>query len=261
MRAIYYPGIVPVDEVGGTTALRRSGHLRCLISCAAYKSDRVVDRAAELEEEGFHVIVDSGIFTLLYGPARAENPAARNDKLFSQWLRTIEDLAKVTKRATFVEWDAQDVVGLNTIRQYRAAAENVAPGRLMYVWHRADGAESLREHAGRYVGITLRGDFGYRDNLVGTAQSAARVLRSLGARVHLLGVSSEKILFQLRGLFDTFDSSSWCAETRFGSPESADPLERYLVYSKRHALAHEYCMYKELKRLREYVVCEEGRHG
>lgn len=257
-RAIYYPGMVPHSEPGALRALYRARHLRCLISCAGYGFDRVSDKVCELEESGIHVIVDSGIYTLLYGPAKRAVSTSDCERYFERWLRTVEGIEATTKRVTFVEWDAQAVVGLPRVREYREAAQAVAGDRLMYVWHRADGADALRELAGKYVAITLVGDGGSAEYRAQTAYLSAKALRMLGARIHLLGVSSLGTLHRLNGLFDTFDSSSWCAGNRFGSAETAAPMERYLVYSKKHVLSHEYLLLKELRRLQEFVITEEN---
>lgn len=254
--AIYYPGVIPFSEVGALRALTRVGHLRCLISMAAY-GPRTAEFAEQLESQGFHVIVDSGIYTLLYGPASRSVSREKCEGMFRQWLGTCTAVLSRTSRAVCIEWDAQDIVGLGSVRRYREESQEYS-ARLMYVWHRSDGLAGLKDLCapGKYVGISLVGDSGSAKFRMKTAELSATVLRQHGNRIHLLGVSSIPTLHRLRGLFDTFDSASWRSEGRFGSPESASALERWLVYSKRHGLAQEFLLCKELERLHEYVVLD-----
>lgn len=252
---LYYPGLIKLVEPYALRALHRAGHKRCLISIAEYGVD-AVKKAMELENKGFHVIIDSGIYTLLYSKL-AQRPSAEDCyKKFSDWLAIARDIVSHTAHATIVEWDGQAIVGLEAIKSFRdTLAAHIPPERVLFVWHRDDGIEGLRDISSRglYAGITFQGDKNFtRKAHFNTAKLAALFLKSAGLRVHFLGLSSLKKLHILRGLFDSFDSTSWTSPLRYGGGNRLMPI-LYDLYDGSYAERVEYAMQCELLRLKNYL--------
>lgn len=252
---LYYPGLIKLVEPYALRALCRGRHKRCLISIAEYGAS-TAEKAAELENDGFHVLVDSGIYTLLYGRSAKEPSSEDCYKKFSEWLAIARDIISRTARATVIEWDCQSIVGLEAIKGFRdVLLAHIPSERVILVWHRDDGIEGLCDIKSRvtYAGITFQGDKNFtREAHLNTAKLAALFLKSAGLRVHFLGLSDLKKLDFLHGLFDSFDSTSWTSPLRYGGGNRIMPL-LYELYDGSYAERVEYAMQCELLRLKNYL--------
>lgn len=143
--------------------------------------------------------------SILYGRSAKEPSSEDCYKKFSEWLAIARDIVSHTAHATVIEWDCQAIVGLNAIKGFRdTMAAHIPPERVLFVWHRDDGIEGLRDISSRgsYAGITFQGDKNFtREAHLNTAKLAALFLKSAGLRVHFLGLSDLKKIISLAWAF------------------------------------------------------------
>lgn len=260
-----YPGV--------TKALEQVGYRNLLLSLGVWSDstarwvsrayipehpcDTMVDFVEFLVRRGYKVILDSGLFTYMFRlPPDRRNDGALIQRLFDSYIERIRKLSHLP--ITFVEFDAQCLVGLDRVRLYRERLREILPmNRIMFVWHRADGREALCELAkyASLVGISLVRDIGFVGDLVPSGVSAARYLRSLGVRVHILGSSCVKRLLPFNGLIHSFDSTDYSNLARYGPrvPKEALVFHRGSIPDK-----HAYGTLITLQRLSDAGIIRIG---
>lgn len=169
-----------------------------------------------------HVIVDSGLFTLMFGSGSGQ-AFTMDDALAWQreYVRYIKSLGSVVPvdRSAFVELDVQKKLGVEAAWELRAKLREALPEhRIINVYHLEDG------HPGRlldwtgYVAISqpeLRLNVGAEERKRITRVIAAEAHRR-GIKVHLLGLTEKQYLRAFR-FCDTCDSTSWQSSFRYGS--------------------------------------------
>lgn len=175
------------------------------------------------------LIMDSGLFTLMFG-AHAGTIPATYDAFREYTLRYLDDLDRWGFRGLFVEADAHKLLGMEATLRLR---ELFAPfaDRVIYVWHQPEGLDGLltlaRERS--YIALSVPelrvisggghnrrgGEFDYRNAVHALL---AKIHASLdGApppRIHLLGCTVPELV-ETR-LAWTCDSTSWLGGVMYG---------------------------------------------
>ena len=196
----------------------------------------------EIEKRFKHTIMDSGIFTLMYGAQ-----AGRKDEAFlDQWYRLlVEFVLENALQSTIVEVDCQKILGVEAAWKYRERMKNDLPNnRQMNVFHFEDGIDGLKRliDFSDYISLGIsewkNGGFeDWRDAVYRTVSFIKE--RKPEIDIHLLGTSDWRLLKQC-GFCTTADATSYLNATRYHTlfgrklPHSADDI----TDSRRSAFKH-----------------------
>lgn len=167
-----------------------------------------------------HTIMDSGLFTLMFGAH-----AGKRDKAFIY--RWADELAKFVNdngiKATCVEVDCQKVLGVNEAWDMRHRMNGMLPNnRIINVFHMEDGAKGLDRiiEYSDYIAISvpeMRIVYGSGERYENAVIRLSNYIKNRKPRIdiHLLGCTSRRLLEQCR-FCTTSDSTSWTGVNRFG---------------------------------------------
>lgn len=166
-----------------------------------------------------HVIIDSGLFTLMFGSER-ESEFTMDDALAWQreYVRYAKSLDALGERVSFVELDVQKKLGPEAAWELRRRfREDMGSRQVITVYHLEDGDPSALLDFASYVAVSqpeLRKAMGARERERLTRCIAARAV-ALGKRVHLLGLTSVRDMRAFR-FCTSCDSTSWTKPFRWG---------------------------------------------
>ena len=178
-------------------------------------------------------IMDSGLFTLLFGSKSGKVGRREIDRYFDSLVHFIRRMGKVTP--VCVEADAQKIIGPEATWELRKRFREALPGvQQINVVHPEDGVEGLDRiiDFADYIGIPCvemrRLD---RSNAATQIRDLVYYIkaRKPGIKIHLLGCTDLGILDSLRQDVTTADSTSWNAHRKFGYRDGIAPtpeLER-----------------------------------
>jgi len=164
-----------------------------------------------------HVIIDSGLFTFMFGQKAG---TVMDEPFLDDWLESyVEHINRNPfQNAHFVELDVQKKTGVDAAWHYRhLMKERINKGGIINVYHLEDGnPDALIDHAD-YIAISvpeLRAELSDKERLKVTSYISTRAKRK-GKKVHLLGCTEVKYLKQF-SFCDTCDSTSWQSAYKFG---------------------------------------------
>jgi hypothetical protein len=166
-----------------------------------------------------HVIMDSGLFTLMFG---AQSGAVQDEATIAAWQdRIIEFVTANDVHASIVECDCQKIVSPEYAWELRADLRARLPDReIINVFHLEDGKggfERLAEFSD-YLAISvpelrIAQPRKYRQTVSALTRMAKRI--KPGIKIHLLGCTELGLLRQ-NDFCDSADSSSWLSPLRYG---------------------------------------------
>ena len=176
---------------------------------------------SELNELGFrHLIVDSGLFTLMFGSGKG---GSYDREFFRDWMRRIVSFAKSNnlRNASYVECDCQKLVGPEFAWELRREMRELAPEiDFINVFHIEDGTDGFRRLVdfSDYIAISvpewrIARTRDFRGIVHKLAVLAKR--QKPNVRIHLLGCTEVKMLAE-NSFCTTADSSSWSSPSRYG---------------------------------------------
>lgn len=190
-----------------------------------YLRDNEANRAAVLadaEDPGSHWILDSGLFTLMFGADKGK--LTTYDHFRDYALRYREEVERWGWRHPIVECDVQRLLGPEECARIREEVFSDYAGEVIYVWHLPDGLDGLREIARTKSYIALSVPELRIENKVPSAGGPIvkralvdllNVIKQVGSpKVHLLGCT-ESALLRLPAY--SADSTSWYSAGRFGT--------------------------------------------
>lgn len=202
------------------------------------KSGQVRDLINVLTETPESIIMDSGVFTMMFGSDSDPLPATY--EAFRDYTRRyLDDLDSWGYKGLIVEVDAQRLIGVDAVHRLR---EEFAPlgDRVMYVWHEQEGLAGLETLARErsYIGIGLPelrhiADQKARGKVKGGKHRVSKLMamdllrrihKACGnqpPRIHLLGCTVEDLMET--NLAWTCDSTSWLSGIRYGTGFVYDP--------------------------------------
>lgn len=167
--------------------------------------------------DGFkHVIVDSGLFTIMYGAGR-DTPFGYAEAL--AWQDEIVAFARRTPaHVSFVEVDVQRIISVDAAWELRRRLRADLPGRsIMNVYHLDDGNPDALVDFADYIGISqpeLKARVSDAERHKITTYIARRAERK-GKRVHMLGLTHADWLRRYAWCYSC-DSTSWTNPFRYG---------------------------------------------
>jgi len=171
--------------------------------------------ALYLQNAHRHTIMDSGLFTLMFGA----HAGKRDEKFVTQWMQEIVNFTnEVGYKGTVVEVDCQKILGVEKAWQYRERMKELLPNnRQINVFHKEDGQKGLDRliEFADYIAVSVPelralGQKQYTERLVHYIKN-----KKPSIDIHLLGCTENKLLHNLK-FCSSADSTSWQQVGRYG---------------------------------------------
>tara|TARA_R110000822_G_scaffold18606_3_gene61381 strand:- start:29 stop:856 length:828 start_codon:yes stop_codon:yes gene_type:complete len=185
-----------------------------------FKNGKVDERKIikQVSSKYKHYILDSGLFTLMFGSLKGKKDEAYLDK----WYECLTDYVLHEQyTGTMVEVDCQKVLGVEKAWEYRIKMKDKVPNRIINVFHFEDGQKGLDRliEFSDYIALSVpelrfikKKEYLYRlANYVKNKKPEIDI--------HLLGFTEKNKLNQL-SFCSSSDSSSWISGVRYGEVET-----------------------------------------
>lgn len=168
-----------------------------------------------LQNASRHTIMDSGLFTLMFGA----HAGKRDAKFIETWYNLIlEFVSESGYEGTVVEVDCQKVLGVDAAWNFRRRMKKDLPNKQINVFHIEDGQKGLDEmiEFAEYIAISVP-----ELRAIGKKQHTEKLANYIKNKkpeidIHLLGCTENKLLERLN-FCSSSDSTSWQQVNRFGS--------------------------------------------
>ena len=211
------------NDVRQTLAMRSAGANYALFSAYDFIVGKKDSYKADITPNLFefnHTIVDSGLFTLMFG-AKKDQKLEYSD--LYDWMERLAQFANENhvNNASWVECDSQKLVGAERTWDIRRDFERMMGDReVINVFHLEDGEDGfdrLVKHA-RYIAISvpelrIARPKRYKQ-IASTLARRARMLKP-EIKIHLLGCTEVGMLRENQ-FVTSADSSSWLSWARYG---------------------------------------------
>lgn len=166
-----------------------------------------------------HYILDSGLFTLMFGALKGKKDLAYLDK----WYQCLTDFVIYENyTGSMVEVDCQKVLGVEKAWEYRIKMREKVPNRIINVFHIEDGQKGLERliEFSDYLAISVPelrfcGKKNYLNKIAYFIKN-----KKPGIDIHLLGCTEKNKLKELN-FCSSSDSSSWISGVRYGQIETS----------------------------------------
>jgi hypothetical protein len=177
-----------------------------------------------LQNASRHTIMDSGLFTLMFGAHAGE----RDAQFVERWYNLIIDFVqKIGYNKTVVEVDCQKILGIEKAWEFRERMKNDLPNnRQINVFHKEDGQKGLDRmiEFSDYIAVSVPelrhlGQKNYTEKIVNYIKN-----KKPNIDIHLLGCTENKLLKSLN-FCSTADSTSWQQVNRFGHLKMNDGVK------------------------------------
>lgn len=174
-----------------------------------------INRSKHIEQISKHSIMDSGLFTLMFGA----HAGKRSEKDIHRWYQLIlKFVAENGYQGTCVEVDCQKVLGVEKAWEFREKMRKDLPNnRQINVFHQEDGKKGLDRliEFSDYIAISVPelralGKKEYTYKLANYIKNKKPEID-----IHLLGCTEKKLLERLR-FCSSSDSTSWLQANRYG---------------------------------------------
>jgi hypothetical protein len=171
-----------------------------------------------LEKISRHTIMDSGLFTLMFGAH-----AGKRDKIFMEKYQEalIDFVVSHELKSVCVEIDCQKILGTKEAWNFRRRMRDRLPNRQINVLHYEDGQKGLDRliEFTDYMGISVqeihkKTGKDYKEHTYKLVSYIKN--KKPDVDIHLLGATDKYLLNQCR-FCTSADSTSWMGVNRFGS--------------------------------------------
>lgn len=189
-----------------------------------------------------HIIMDSGLFTLMFGAGKGQKQTRESLELWQD--KTAKFVSQNNLSATCVEIDCQKVLGVEEAWYFRERMKKVMPNnRHLNVFHLEDGRKGLDRliEFSEYIAISVpelrihrKGTF--RKDTIFLANYIKNKKPNID--IHLLGCT-DKVLLKECNFCTSADSTSWIAGVRYGRMPTGKNHERDIKVSAREILTPE----------------------
>ena len=165
-----------------------------------------------------HTIMDSGLFTLMFGAHAGE----RDEKFVTRWLEELVGFTEeVGYTGTIVEVDCQKILGVEKAWEFRKRMREMTNLRQINVFHKEDGKKGLDRliEFSDYIAVSvpelrITNRKTYKEDVVRLANYIKNKKPSID--IHLLGCTENNLLKQC-SFCSSADSTSWQQVNRWGS--------------------------------------------
>ena len=186
-------------------------------SAASFRVDNLYEKIGQFR----HTILDSGIFTLMYGAGAGGD---NSPEVMREWMhRLVRFVVDNNLDCDVVEVDCQKICSPEVAWELRKEMRELLPEKnnIINVYHTEDGEDGFRRlvEFSDYIAIgcpELR--HVYPSNYQNKIGALTRLAKSIkpSIKIHLLGCTEKKILLA-NSFCDTSDSTSWVSGLRFGT--------------------------------------------
>lgn len=183
----------------------------------------------QLQAISKHSIMDSGLFTLMFGAEKGK----KSEKFLDEWTeRIIEFILETGYQGTYVDVDCQKVLGVEKSWEYRRKLSDKLPfNRQINVFHIEDGQKGLDRliEYSNYIAISvpeLR-SIGKKEHLYKIYSYIKNKKPSID--IHLLGFTEFKGLKQYKDA-TSCDSVSWKQCSMYGQLVKFNPVTEKVEY-------------------------------
>ena len=172
----------------------------------------------EVSSKYKHYILDSGLFTLMFGSLKGK----KDEKYLDKWYECLTDyVLHENYYGTMVEVDCQKVLGVTKAWEYRQKMRNKVKNRIINVFHFEDGQKGLDRliEFSDYIALSVpelrfikKKEYLYE---------LANYVKNKKPKIdiHLLGFT-EKTNLEKFSFCSSCDSSSWISGVRYGDVET-----------------------------------------
>jgi len=175
------------------------------------KHHGIINQMASLSK---HYILDSGLFTLMFGALKGN----KSEAYIQKWAECLMEFVINEKyNGTMVEVDCQKVLGTEKAWEYRQKMAEKLDNRIINVFHIEDGKKGLERliEYSNYIAISVPelriiGKKNYLNDIAYFIKNKKPEID-----IHLLGCTEKHKLKELN-FCTTADSSTWIAGIRFG---------------------------------------------
>lgn len=184
------------------------------IKVISYQKE-IENTAKKIFDNSRHCIMDSGLFTLMFG-----SKAGKKDEYFiDKWYEHLIDYVKRKNYSgTCVEVDCQKVLGVSKAWEFRERMKNDIPNnRQINVFHKEDGQKGLDRliEFSDYIAISVP-ELRFAKQKKYTHKLAYYIKnKKPSIDIHLLGCTEKKMLRDLN-FCSSADSTSWNSCVRYG---------------------------------------------
>lgn len=195
--------------------------IKTILMCGGVKKDipKIVSQLSK------HTILDSGLFTLMFG----SHKGIKDEKFIEKWYEMLTDfILQSGFNGTCVEVDCQKVLGSEKAWELRQRMSKKIPNRIINVFHKEDGAKGLQRmiEYSDYIAISVpelrfTGQKDYVERLVNHIKN-----RKPKIDIHLLGCTETNLLSRLN-FCSSSDSTSWKSVLRYGNIELVKGKKKY----------------------------------
>lgn len=170
------------------------------------------------QENDKHVIMDSGLFTLMFGAKKGK----KDRKFLEEWQdKQVQFVKENNLKCTCVEIDCQKILGVEEAWYFMERMRALLPrNRIINVFHLEDGQKGLDRliEFAEYIAISvpelrIHQKGRYKENTLAFAHYIKNKKPEID--IHLLGCTEKDILERAR-FCTSCDSSSWTYGVRFG---------------------------------------------
>jgi hypothetical protein len=171
----------------------------------------------ELLNKFSHIIIDSGLFSIMFGCAK-DKPF--NAQICNEWKEKYISYINASKfiNAHFVELDVQKKLGVEAAWELRLEMKaRINKGGMITPYHLEDDNPDKLIDFADYIAVSipeLRFNVS-RKELESITTYITRKASSKGKRIHLLGCTEKKLIKQFNYCYSA-DSTSWKSATRYG---------------------------------------------
>ncbi len=185
------------------------------IKTGKFKNDKLITK---MSSSFNHYILDSGLFTLMFGSHKGKKDEAYLDK----WYEYLTDYVLHEEyNGTMVEVDCQKVLGVEKAWEYRKKMKEKVSNRIINVFHIEDGQKGLDRliEYSDYIALSVP-----ELRLINKKEYLYRLANYIKNKkpdidIHLLGFT-EKTNLEKMSFCTTCDSSSWISGIRYGQVET-----------------------------------------
>ena len=166
-----------------------------------------------------HYILDSGLFTLMFGSLKGK----KDEAYLHKWYECLTDyVLHENYQGTMVEVDCQKVLGVEKAWEYRRKMREKVPNRIINVFHFEDGQKGLDRliEYSDYIALSVP-ELRFikkKEHLYRLANYVKNKKPEID--IHLLGFTEKTNLKKL-SFCTTCDSSSWISGVRYGQVETS----------------------------------------
>jgi len=164
-----------------------------------------------------HVIIDSGLFSILFGCAK-DKPF--NEKICNEWKEKYISYINASKftNAHFVELDVQKRLGVEAAWELRREMKaRINKGGMISPYHLEDGNPDKLIDFSDYIAVSVP-ELRFavtRKELISITTYITRKAQAKGKRIHLLGCTEKKLMHQFNYCTSS-DSLSWQSASLYG---------------------------------------------